>query len=73
MLFWRSRTAWPNSDLASSMNSFGGMSLLARDAGASLGGFSEKVSLADWTTRELLCEGKAEERKVWMGRLTLRL
>ena len=31
----------------------------------------EKVLLADWTTRELLCEGKAEERKVWMGRWTL--
>ena len=54
------------------MNFLGGMSLPTRDARASLGRLSEKVLLADWTTRELLCEGKAEEMKFWTGRWTLR-
>ena len=47
------------------MNFLGGNVLPARDARASLG----KKSFA--CRRELLCEGKAEERKVWMGRWKL--
>jgi hypothetical protein len=56
--------AWPNSDVRSWINLRGGISLLTRVAVISVAGLLEKHWLAASSTREWLCEGKVEERKI---------